>query len=67
MRDAVAREEWIEALVTSYVWGQGRTAYGLIGWRESSMSLVSPTAWPKRPKLWEAKVRWPRTASSEGQ
>ncbi|MEV0981939.1 hypothetical protein [Streptomyces sp. NPDC049915] len=28
MRDAVEREEWAEALVASYVWGQGRTAYG---------------------------------------
>jgi hypothetical protein len=28
VRKALAREEWIEALVTSYVWGQGPTGYG---------------------------------------
>lgn len=28
VRDALAREEWAEALVASYVWGQGRTGYG---------------------------------------
>ncbi|WP_373314475.1 8-oxoguanine DNA glycosylase OGG fold protein [Streptomyces griseosporeus] len=28
VRDAVEREAWSEALVASYVWGQGRAAYG---------------------------------------
>ncbi|MGW3148863.1 8-oxoguanine DNA glycosylase OGG fold protein [Streptomyces sp. NPDC001177] len=28
VREAVERREWSEALVASYVWGQGRTGYG---------------------------------------
>jgi hypothetical protein len=28
VRDAAAREAWAEALVASYVWGQGTTSYG---------------------------------------
>ncbi|MFF7927013.1 hypothetical protein ACFZDP_38825 [Streptomyces mirabilis] len=28
VREALAREDWAEALVASYVWGQGRTGYG---------------------------------------
>ncbi|QIY69680.1 hypothetical protein HEP84_11420 [Streptomyces sp. RLB1-33] len=28
VRETLAREDWAEALVASYVWGQGRTGYG---------------------------------------
>jgi hypothetical protein len=28
LQDAAAREDWAEALVASYVWGQGRTGFG---------------------------------------